>query len=519
MSIPPQLSNVLVWVLPPLLGAVIGYVTNALAIRMLFRPYTQWRILGLPVPFTPGVIPRQRDRLAESIARMVSQKLLTPEILLGHLRESRFRETLAAGVQGITSEWLAQPLSGPVRSRVHDLVDGASEWLHGALVRFAASPAAVSLSENLASEILHWMEGRALTDLLGENPEARAAELVLERGGPLIQQSARTLVKQALQSQKSLSEILPAGVQDRIRPLAARLYPRIAEALVTWLESPDTRAELNTRGRELIKRVLGRLNLLQRFLVSATQYDKTLDQQMPDIVEDLLGSVRESAENPENRHRILDRIEHLVRGMLARPIPALLHELEMEPADVAERVDRMLGRLLEREDVRDSIEQIVSGLIGGQRTLAALASMLTGSDEAGLRDRIAIMLRGILANGDSVGGVVSRLRTMAYGLIERSGSDSIMNVVGLSAGQKDRLDSAVTDRAIDLVETRVPGVLQVVDIHGLVVNRINSLDMESVENLLLMVIQRHLKWINVFGALLGALIGGLQVLLSALGLG
>lgn len=515
---PAQLGIALAWVLPPLLGAVIGYVTNALAIRMLFRPHTRWRFLGIPVPFTPGVIPRQRDRLAESIATMVSEKLLTPEILLGHLRESRFRDTVATGVQGITSEWLSRPLSEPVRTRIHAVVDSGAEWLHGAVIRFAASPAAESLATVIAAEITQWMRDQRASDLVGSNAGPRIAALVLDRGGPLLRETVRGMLDRGFASEQSLAELLPDSVQGRIRPLAARLYPRISEALVTWLESPDTRAELNTRGRELIKRVLGRLNLLQRFLVSATQYDRTLDQQMPEIVDDLLGSVRESAENPENRHRILDRIEHLVRGLLARPIPVLLSELELDPDELSDRVDASLVQLLNRDDVRQSVERIADSLIGGEASIADLAAKITGAETGALEDRIAGLLQSAISDSERVAALVGRLRSMVYGMIDRSGSSSVMEVAGITSEQKRRLDGAVTERALELVETRVPGVLQAVNIHGLVVNRINSLDMENVERLLLMVIQRHLKWINVFGALLGALIGGLQVLLSVLGL-
>jgi uncharacterized membrane protein YheB (UPF0754 family) len=38
--------------------------------------------------------------------------------------------------------------------------------------------------------------------------------------------------------------------------------------------------------------------------------------------------------------------------------------------------------------------------------------------------------------------------------------------------------------------------------------------MQNVEGLLLMVIERHLKWINIFGALLGSLIGFMQVIIN-----
>ena len=50
----------------------------------------------------------------------------------------------------------------------------------------------------------------------------------------------------------------------------------------------------------------------------------------------------------------------------------------------------------------------------------------------------------------------------------------------------------------------------------MVVDRINRLDVARVEQLLMIVIQRHLKWINVFGAMLGALIGLSQSVLSQL---
>ena len=45
----------------------------------------------------------------------------------------------------------------------------------------------------------------------------------------------------------------------------------------------------------------------------------------------------------------------------------------------------------------------------------------------------------------------------------------------------------------------------------MVVEKINGLEVEAVEGLLLRVIHRHLKWINVFGAILGFIIGMVQI--------
>lgn len=62
-----------------LIGAVIGGLTNHLAIKMLFRPYEAKYIGSWRVPFTPGLIPRRRDELATQLGRTVTKYLLTPE--------------------------------------------------------------------------------------------------------------------------------------------------------------------------------------------------------------------------------------------------------------------------------------------------------------------------------------------------------------------------------------------------------------------------------------------------------
>jgi len=65
----------------PAVGAVIGYITNDIAIRMLFRPHEAKYILGLKVPFTPGIIPKEKTRIAGAIGKAVSENLMNREVL------------------------------------------------------------------------------------------------------------------------------------------------------------------------------------------------------------------------------------------------------------------------------------------------------------------------------------------------------------------------------------------------------------------------------------------------------
>ena len=52
------------YIIPPLVGAAIGYITNDIAIRMLFRPHEAKYLFGKQLPFTPGIIPKEKGRLA-----------------------------------------------------------------------------------------------------------------------------------------------------------------------------------------------------------------------------------------------------------------------------------------------------------------------------------------------------------------------------------------------------------------------------------------------------------------------
>ncbi len=65
----------------PLVGAVIGYITNDIAIRMLFRPHHAKYFMGIHIPFTPGIIPKEKARIAGAIGKAVSENLMNREVL------------------------------------------------------------------------------------------------------------------------------------------------------------------------------------------------------------------------------------------------------------------------------------------------------------------------------------------------------------------------------------------------------------------------------------------------------
>ena len=69
------------YLLGPLTGGIIGYFTNWLAIKMMFRPHQPKYLFGIKIPFTPGLIPKERERIAEAVATSISENLMNKEVL------------------------------------------------------------------------------------------------------------------------------------------------------------------------------------------------------------------------------------------------------------------------------------------------------------------------------------------------------------------------------------------------------------------------------------------------------
>lgn len=71
------------YILIPIVGALIGWVTNYLAVKMIFHPRRPLRFLGLRIQ---GLVPRRQSDLAAKIGQTVESRLLTHEDIQEALR-------------------------------------------------------------------------------------------------------------------------------------------------------------------------------------------------------------------------------------------------------------------------------------------------------------------------------------------------------------------------------------------------------------------------------------------------
>lgn len=132
----------------PVIGAIIGYCTNWLAVKMLFRPREEKYIFGLKVPFTPGVIPKGKKRLAAAVSKVVNEQLLTKEAVekrllapeMIHMIKSSVNERMAL-MRNDGEKTVREALAGIVS--VSDEMPDAAPHAASAITTGQADPAPV----------------------------------------------------------------------------------------------------------------------------------------------------------------------------------------------------------------------------------------------------------------------------------------------------------------------------------------------------------------------------------------
>lgn len=191
----------------PLIGAVIGYATNWVAVKMLFRPKKEVRLFGRRLPFTPGVIPKGKARLARAVGRAVEEQLLTREVLQEVLlseekkevvrkaaadmleRQKMSQETLREAAERITSEEKTEHFLERAEETVTDMI--YDKVLQKNVGEIIADKVLEIAKEKLKDSMFGMMLGGSLLEPIARQVEEKINEYVAEYGRPVVEQMVR----------------------------------------------------------------------------------------------------------------------------------------------------------------------------------------------------------------------------------------------------------------------------------------------------------------------------------------
>ncbi len=511
-----------IWIVPPLVGAVIGYFTNWLAIKMLFRPLKPINIGGFKLPFTPGILPRERLRLSDSVGETVSRELLTPEVFKARLDEPALRVKIEEAIYLIIDDFLDADASGFVKALAGD----------GSIATFRETEAGGIVAHSLQAILgsaefrtaLAEAAGRAAVAAgripLGSILPAPKVREIAERIAGEGEGTDRQKMMDALMDRlfEPPHEARPLFSPQTLSPLIEVAAHSIFESLLPVVEkilgSEAVRMDLELAGRDIVKKAIGRLGPLQRLIISAANYEKTLNEMMPDTIDDVSKAITGLLRSPEVADKVAasvlsyantPRLSHPsapLAGLL--PLPELktalrrfFRSLSFEKANFAESVEQRYGTIAEK-----SLSELLPGL----------PEALAGSVAGGLSGQA----KALPQNLPAVDLLSSSFRDFFLSYAQRIDGKTTGDVLGIGMEEKRAVSRIMAEAAIKALSSQAGRLVEALDIRTMVVEKLNALDMADIERIILQVVNKELTWITVLGGVLGALIGVIQSLLSLL---
>jgi uncharacterized membrane protein YheB (UPF0754 family) len=314
-----------------------------------------------------------------------------------------------------------------------------------------------------------------------------------------------------------LTDKVLEGLQGALEPV----LPTAGERVAQWLQSQETRATLAERGRELLPRILEKLNVVQRILLSAGQYDRRLTEKMPEIVEDTVRTLQEIARDPSQQKRVLAvamaALQDWREALRSDSLSAHAPEARARLRDGLESLLSRAFAALQDPDVRARLSGALSGWIASEhQTIGGLLRSALGVHETQVVDFLAERILTYLTGERAAPEAARALSGLVSRFLEDNGATSLGELLRIDDARKEMLDVFLLAQVTAIIDQRLPEILRGIDVEGLVVKKIDGLDVRDVERLLVQVIASHLKWINVFGAILGFIIGLFQLLLRLL---
>ncbi len=513
------LLKILPFALPLLLGAIIGYITNALAIKMLFRPYKKLRFLGIPLPFTPGIIPKQRKELAVSIGKMVSNELLTEDAVRTQIYMDSFKQGLVNSIKSYLESLFSVELNSFFNNKkvkqneatenlINILLEGIDNFIK---------------SENF-SDLLYKLV-KEVSDALYKNdieiffPDDYSKEKAISKFVDYITDSGQKekLLKQidfwflqTMKNNNAIAEIIDQKMISRFVSFVDYVYPSLVDLLLNWLNSEETRKDLTERGSRLLTEIIDRLNGFQKFIVMAGQYKITLEKNMDSIVDDFILELNNTAKSDKNRNSLMTTIEDKLLSFREFGV----NEVVKNKSEVRESVLNFASTLFDvfasAESKADLVLKINQSSILKENTLGSIAEKYFSLSSENLSKYICSLISG---NPDQKKkSILGDSFSIFLDVVKESlGSKNLSSLFGFSDKELKRISVSIAESLILLINDKIPDILTTINIKKLVIDKVDSLNIKEVEGLLLIVIQKHLRWINLFGAILGALIGAIQV--------
>ena len=498
-----------------LIGAVIGYITNWLAIKMLFRPHRKITIFNIKVPFTPGLIPKERTRIAKSVGESIGRHLLTKETIVKSLCSENMNDKLNSWVKNkigsivkskatIESELIAllgDEYSNFKQNTNNNLYKLIMEYINGEDTKLGIAKYVNSL---IMTEIMIRPQVMCESELYNTIKNKVLNAAIEYKDSEIFFVEIQKILKEKVDGLKSLDknfdEFIPKLIINSVK---VHIYGKRQDIA---LEIKNIIKE--EKNKQKLRKIVGdtittKLNpMIAMFMNADSTYEKVV-----------IG-INEFLDEDENHNDIALIINDIIDKLLKNSISSVISEYS---EDVIDEGINPIIKLFTTEIVDENlIRTIVNNFEAKVVNYISIKELL---EKAGIdyKHEIEKFIKCGIETIVESHSMKIKIQEIVAVLINKLLN---LEMKSIFLGEEDKVSQTISKVVSQVynnfIECKAADVIEVLDVAKIVEDKINEFDVAFAEKIILDIASKELNAITWLGALLGAIMGLLSPILGSL---
>ena len=495
-----------IYIIGALIGAVIGYITNWLAIKMLFRPREAKYIFGMKLPFTPGLIPKEKSRIANKVGETVGTHLLNSDSLSKALKDDKIK----AKFNEVAKEKINQVINSnsTLEESLKNTLGENYYALKGNMINNITKTILESIQEEEFINKVKFYIVDSIKERLNKNPEKiidfinsnKFREVIIntleeEKTRDIIGKALLKEVKTLGKEDLTIEEVIPENIKPYIEEYVKSQKDTLVDIIKNLLRDDEVSHKIKSAINDNIP------SIVSMFLSGDVIYGK------------LVSLVDKSLSEEENKEYICDAALAFVHESMKKKVSDVINNVGEEKLEViSDALGDKISKKLNTEENIDSIIRKLNCKISSFNSYEEIIKVLFNDYENILIDNIDSMISQIVNNNQLSGEISKMIEKVFDKFLQNSLNDICYNKQNLENSIMSILDNLYND----FVENKSAKVLEIVDISSIVEEQINAFEVDYAEEIIIGIANKELKAITWLGALLGGILGILSPLLSTI---
>ena len=487
---------------------------------MLFHPYKAIKLFGITV-WPQGMIPRHRDRLAQSIGNAVGNELVSQQTVFDALFETSFFERkVEEFVDAYTNDLLGrvypsfiEALPSQARAPILDTIAALQYRLAEFIAAMLKSEETAEAIERFVDKQVDELLDRRLNDMINDSTldqvlrfvQDRLLRFVSEEG---FEQKVRDFVSGRLddlaRTNATLAETFTPDTIAFIKERIDSQVPPIVHHLADIATSQNTRKQMGALIKLEVDEYYEQLSLLKKIFISRERIHREVDdlvnKTLPRRVEEYLRGEAFEQEAEVFLNTTIDNV-------MSRPLNTLIGQFDSEQLELVKTqlTDRLL-EIVRSEGLSTSIGRYFNEAVDQlqSQTLGEVMEKVDARSRDATKRFLNRCLLGLVTRDDTARTVnailSSQVERLLIAPIGRLGDH-------VSRHAMEKASNALVTRITSAARERLPMAIAEFDVGGVVRKKVSEYPTEKLEELVLSVAQHHLKTIELFGAVIGFFIG------------